>query len=685
MRNVVVAVGLAALAAVRAGSSAELPGLKAEDAFELELAADPQISPDGRWVVYVRQFADVRTDRRYSNLWLVGFDGSGHRPLTTGLFSDRAPRWSPDGGRVAFVSDREGGAQIHLLWLDGGAAARLTNLQSAPAGLAWSPDGRWIAFTAVVRGEGPKIATLPKPPEGATWAEPARVVDRLVYRFNAAGYLPEGYSHLFVVPATGGTARQISSGDFHHGPAGRGGGQPQWTPDGRHLLIAANRRPDWDLESLDTEIYEFALADGSVRALTDRRGPDEFPAVSPDGRRIAYVGFDDRYQGYQVQRLYVLDRQGGAPRLLSADLDRDVENPRFTPDGQGILFVYDDQGRSRLGLFSLDGTRRDVASDLGSGTGASTSGAAYSLAANGHLAFTHKRWDVPGDVAATTLAGGTARALTALNEDLFAQRRLAEPEEIWLESSLDRRRIHAWLLRPPGAAPEAKAPLILEIHGGPFAAYGPLFDLEKQVWAGLGYAVLYSNPRGSTSYGEEFGNLIHHAYPGDDFYDLDSAVDAALARGGLDPENLFVTGGSGGGVLTCWMIGRSDRFRAAAPAYPVINWTSWVLTADIAAFGAKYWFPGLPWEQPEHYAQRSLLSVVGNVKTPTMVITGEDDWRTPISESEQYYTALKLRGVEAVLVRVPGEPHGIRSRPSHHVSKMLHIAGWFDRHRQDAP
>ena len=358
------------------------------------------------------------------------------------------------------------------------------------------------------------------------------------------------------------------------------------------------------------------MADGEIRALTDRRGPDDLPAVSPDGRWVAYVGFDDRFQGYQVQRLYVVDRQGGAPRLLSGGLDRDVGDPRWTSDGKGILFIYDDQGIARLGLYSIaagglagEALPKVVTEGLGSGTSSYSGGAAFSLSANGRLALVKKGWDTPGDVVAMSLAGGEPRTLTALNDDLLSQRRLSQPEEIWYQSSHDGRRVEGWLMKPVGFEPGKKYPLILEIHGGPFAAYGPYFDLEKQVWAAKGYVVLYTNPRGSTSYGEEFGNLIHHAYPGDDFYDLISGVDAAIGRGFVDPESLFVTGGSGGGVLTCWVIGRSDRFRAAASAYPVINWVSWVLTADIPSFGVKYWFPGPPWEHAEHYAEA--LAAVG--------------------------------------------------------------------------
>ncbi|MGH9798651.1 MAG: S9 family peptidase, partial [Candidatus Polarisedimenticolia bacterium] len=359
-----------------------------------------------------------------------------------------------------------------------------------------------------------------------------------------------------------------------------------------------------------------------------------------------------------------------------------VETPRWAPDGRGVYFVADDKGNTGLYHVTLEGRIRQVARDAGSRVSAYAGGALFTVARNGAWAITRSRPDLPGDIMVGTT--GAPRTITAVNEDLLAQRRLGAVEEIWYESALDRRRIHGWIVKPPDFDPAKRYPLILEIHGGPFANYGDRFDLEKQLMAASGYVVLYPNPRGSTSYGEEFGNLIHHDYPGDDFHDLNSGVDAVLARGYVDATNLFVTGGSGGGVLTCWMIGRTDRFRAAAPLYPVIDWTSFNLTTDISAFVTKYWFPGFPWDHAEHYDKRSLLSVIRNVKTPTMILTGEEDWRTPISESEQYYQALKLLGVEAVLVRMPGEPHGTRARPSHHVSKVQHILGWFDAHRTGA-
>jgi acylaminoacyl-peptidase len=268
-----------------------------------------------------------------------------------------------------------------------------------------------------------------------------------------------------------------------------------------------------------------------------------------------------------------------------------------------------------------------------------------------------------------------------VNQDLLAQRTLGQVEEIWYQSSHDGLDIQGWIVKPPGFDPSRRYPLILEIHGGPFADYGDRFSIEKQIMASAGYVVLYTNPRGSTSYGEEFGNLIHHAYPGDDFFDLDSGVDAVIEQGYIDTNQLFVTGGSGGGVLSTWTIGRTDRYRAAVVFYPVINWYSFALTSDIPVLVTKYWFPVPPWEDPEGYMERSTLSLVGNVTTPTLLMTGEADFRTPMSETEQYYQALKLRGVETVLLKAPGESHGIWGRPSHFMQKMSYLVGWFEEHR----
>ncbi len=648
------------------------------DVFELEWASDPQISPDGSRVVYVRNFMDMMSDRRRSNLWTIDTGGEDHRPLTTGLANDSSPRFSPDGKRLLYVSSADGSPQLFVRWMDTGQTARLTQLRSSPSGLAWSPDGKQIAFSMLARQQTEKFVKLPKKPEGAEWADEAVAIDKLIYRQDGAGYVEDGFRHIFVLSADGGTPRQVTSGDFHHG------GAPSWTPDGKALVFSANRHPSWEYDPRNSELYELTLADGKIRALTDRQGPDTAPDVSPDGRHVAYLGLDDRYQGYQILRLYVIERQGGQPRLLTGNLDRALQSPRWAADGKGIYFSYTDRGNSKIGYVSTGGKIEELAGDLGGTTlGRPYSSGSYSVAPGGRFAYTHTRPDYPADVAVGKRGEDGIRRLTRLNEDLFGHKELAAVEEIWYPSSHDDRQIQAWIAKPPGFDPKFKYPLILEIHGGPFANYGDRFAAEVQLYAAAGYVVLYVNPRGSSGYGEEFGNLIHHAYPGYDYDDLMSGIDAVLAKGYVDKDNLFVTGGSGGGVLTAWIVGKTDRFRAAVSAKPVINWYSFALTADMYNIFYKYWFPGLPWEHPEAYLERSPLSLVGNVTTPTMLLTGEADYRTPMSESEQYYQALKLRRVDTMLVRIPGASHGIARRPSNLMSKVAHILKWFDQYRTD--
>ena len=652
------------------------------DVFELEYVSDPRVSPDGDRVVYVRQFADVMTDMNYSNLWLVRADGSGHRPLTTGKFTDNSPRWSPDGSRIAYMSNRDGMPQIYMHWVESGQTAAITNLTDPATSLSWSPDGSRLAFYKLVPEAPLTVGELPAPPAGAEWAAPAKYTDKLVFRFDGIGDMPSGYWHLFTVPAEGGTPRQLTSGEksYTAGFFAAPGGGPAWTPSSDAILLSANLRDDWELDWQDSEVYEVSVDDGSVRTLTDRRGPDASPTPSPDGSRIAYLGYDDRYQGYQLTRLYVMDRDGSGSRVVSTSLDRSVYQITWAPGGEGIYGLYDDEGNTKLALFQLDGSHRVLAENGGSGFMAYGGfGVSYTVSADGTFAYTISLPDRPGDVAVGA-AGSAPTLVTGVNDDLFAGKTLGAVEEIWWESSKDGRPVQGWIMKPPDFDPDRKYPLVLEIHGGPFANYGDRFDVEKQLLASNGFVVLYANPRGSTSYGEDFGNLIHHAYPGDDFHDLDSGVDAVIDQGYIDEDNLFVTGGSGGGVLTAWMIGNTDRFKAAVSFYPVINWYSFSLTADMSPMAVKYWFPGLPWDNVEHYEERSLLSVVKNVKTPTLIMTGEEDWRTPMSESEQYYKALKLLGVDAVLVRVPGEAHGIWGRPSHGMAKVTTVKGWFDKY-----
>ena len=644
------------------------------DVFGLEWAADPQISPDGSQVVYVRSSNDILRDRARTDLWILDSDGEEHRPLTS---SGRAgsPRWSPGGGRLAYVEGGEDGAQLWVRWMDTGQTARLTGLTESPGALSWSPDGHWLAFSMLVpEKKDPYVAEMPGKPQGAEWAPPLKVIDEMNYRADGAGYLEEGYAHIFVVPSHGGVPRQLTAGSWNHG------GPLAWMPDSRNIVFSANRHPDAENEPLNTEVYTVTVADGSVTQLTDRLGPDGSPAVSPDGRSIAYLGFDDRYQGYQVTRLYVMDADGGNARVLTDGWDRNMGSPVWAADGRSIFVSFEDEGEIKIASVTLTkGTETLVDGGVsGLSLGRPYTSGSFSVARNGSIAYTDGDAYRPADVGLAR-PGREAARLTHLNLDLLEGKKLGQVKEIWFNSSFDGRRIQGWVMTPPDFDPGKRYPLILEIHGGPFAAYGPHFSAEDQLYAAAGYVVLYINPRGSTSYGEEFGNLIHHAYPGNDYHDLMSGVDAVIEEGYVDPDRLYVTGGSGGGVLSSWIVGHTDRFRAAAVQKPVINWYSFVLYADGPAFFYKYWFPGPPWEHERHYMERSPLSHVGNVTTPTMLITGEQDWRTPISESEQYYAALQIRGVPSVLVRVPEASHGIAARPSHLLGKVAHILGWFGK------
>jgi acylaminoacyl-peptidase len=661
------------------GDTAASRMLQPIDVFQLEWASDPQIARDGQRLVYVRNFMDIMADRRRSNLWAVDSSGERHRPLTTGNENDSSPRWSPDGGRLLYVSNEEGSTQLWVRWMDTGQTAKLTSLTSSPRGISWSPDGRWIAFSMLVRDSEEPAISLPGKPEGAEWAEPPKVIDRLTYRADGRGYLERGYMQLFVLPADGGTPRQITSGAFNHN------GAPSWTADGGALIFSANRHAEWEFEPSNTEVYRVDLRNGSIRALTERYGPNTGPVVSPDGKRIAYLGYDDRHQGYQITRLYVMDIDGKNARTLSTDLDRSVQSPRWAADSKVVFVSFSDGGNTKIARVSMDGAVKVIAADVGgTSIGRPYSSGSFSVADNDRVAYTYTRPNRPSDIAVVDGRGkddteGPA-TVTDLNSDLLDHKRLAEVEEVWFESSHDQRPVQGWIAKPPGFDPAKKYPLVLEIHGGPFANYGDRFSSEVQLFAAAGYVVLYANPRGSTSYGEEFGNLIHHNYPGEDYDDLMSGVEKVLELGYVDDDRLFVTGGSGGGVLTAWIVGKTDRFRAAVVAKPVINWYSFVLTADIYNFFYKYWFPGFPWDHPEHYLARSPLSLVGNVTTPTMLLTGEVDYRTPISESEQYYQALKLRKIPTALVRIPGASHGIAARPSHLMAKVLYILDWFERY-----
>jgi dipeptidyl aminopeptidase/acylaminoacyl peptidase len=653
------------------------PAFKAADVFDLQWVADPQIAPDGRSIAYTRMSMDIKTDRPRGVVWLMGADGKHARPLSSADSSAR-PTWSPDGTRLAYLGMAgDGSKQLFMYWVESGVTAAISRFTESPSGLAWSPDSRWLAFTMPTPAERkPLKVDLPEAPKGAKWAEPPKLIDRMVFRIDGEGYLPNTFNQLYLVSADGGAPRQLTHGDFD------ADGTPAFAADGKSVLISSNRRSDADFEPIDTEIYRVDLEDDSLHPLTDRRGPDRGPVVSPDGKHIAYLGFDDKRLGYQAIQLYVIDADGQHARSLTATLDRDAASPRWSKDGRQVFFQYEDHGAGKLASVDLQGRMKILAADVGGGDVTRPyTGGSFSVAGNGRFVYTQASSSAPA-----ALATGTSNrdlvTLESLSAPTLRERSLGVVEPLSFRSSADGRDIQGWVIKPPAFDAAKKYPLLLEIHGGPFASYGPSFAAELQLYAAAGYVVLYLNPRGSTGYGEQFADLIHHDYPGKDYDDLMSGVDEVLNRGYVDRERLFVTGGSGGGILTAWIVGHTNRFRAAVVVKPVINWTSFVLTADMTSYFYRYWFDGFPWDNVESYWKRSPLAYVGNVTTPTMLMTGEVDYRTPSTEAEQFYEALKLRKIDTALVRVPNASHDISARPSLLIAKVAYVLAWLRAHDQ---
>ncbi|MCJ8191796.1 alpha/beta hydrolase family protein [Sphingomicrobium aestuariivivum] len=647
------------------------PRFTGADLFKLTIGTSPQISPDGSRIAYVRRANDIMSDGVKSHIWMI--DTANGREVA--LAGGSSPRWSPDGERLAYVaSDGDGPPTLMVHWLGTGLSSALTRMAEPPQSMAWSPDGSRIAFTAHVPGEG---VTLGKPlskPEGAEWAEPARITDRVMYRFDGAGYLKTGYTQLFVIDADGGAPRQMTFGDKHHG------GALEWMPDGRTILISGNREDDWELDPLDSEIYAVGLDYGTITALTDRDGPDGSPQVSPDGRHIAYLGHDDDKRAYQPSGLWLMGADGSGKRRLLATEDRDFTSLEWTRDG--MVVGYQEDGGYRLAEVDPrgDGRLKPLGMTLADAYYSRPyAGGQWSVSDKGRIAFTTGSTMRPSDIA--LYDGDRVRRLTALNDMFLAGKTLGETKELTVRAA-DGTPIPTWIVLPPGTPPGTPVPTILEIHGGPYAAYGPWFSSDYQQYAAAGYATVFANPGGSTGYGDAFAQRIEGNYPISNHDELMAAVDAAVAAGYADPDNLFVTGGSGGGILTAWMVGKTDRFAAAASYKPVINWTSMALMSDAIAFFGPYWMKGQPWERPMDYWNRSPLVNMENVTTPTLMIVSDEDYRTPRSEAEQFYGALKLRGVDTALMVTPGASHSdLTMSPSQQAAKTAAVIAWFEKYR----
>ena len=643
------------------------------DVFDLEYVSNPKISPKGDMILYQRNFKDIMTDKSLSNIWLVNFDGSNNRPITTGNNNDFSPNWSNSGKMFTYKSNRSGKTQIYLYNLNNNSTQKLTNVHSSIGNVQWSDNDKYILFTSFVKDTKNNLIKMPEKPDGAKWNKPPIEIEDMVFRYDGSGFRKKGANQIFILPVEGGTPRQLTNNK-------KSSGSVSWL-DNKRILFSANLHENSDFEPNNSEIFVLDIRSEKITQLTKRFGPDYSPKVSPDKTKIAYLGYDDKFLGYQQTSLYIMDIDGNNVKKVSGDFDRNIGNINWKGDGKGLFFKYDDKGMTKMALISLSGKVKDIVDELGGlSTGRPYSGGTYSVSRGGRYAFTYGNVYNLSDLA--TGYNGSKNRITQLNKDLFEYKKLGKVEEVWYNSSYDGRKIQGWLVTPPDFDPSKKYPLILEIHGGPFSNYGFRFSAEVQLFASKGYAVLYTNPRGSTSYGKEFANLIHHNYPSEDYDDLMSGIDHILKREYIDENNLFVTGGSGGGVLTSWIVGKTNRFNAAVVAKPVINWYSFVLYADNISYFYRYWFTGLPWDNVEEYMKRSPISYVGNVKTPTMLLTGEDDYRTPMAESEQFYSGLKLNKVESMLVRIPGASHGIASRPSNLIAKVNAIIAWFEKYKK---
>ena len=644
------------------------------DVFSLEWAVNPQISPDASQIIYKRSGFDIMNDTSKGNLWILNADGTSHRKLTSREVNESKATWSPDGNRIAFVSNTKEGSEIYMYWVLTGQIAKLSQLEMSPGNITWSPDGKLIAFTMFKSEKLPVVIKMPQKPKGANWAKPARITNRLKHEADGRGYLKPGFTHIYTIPSQGGTPEQITSGNYNHT------GTLSFSPDSKSIYFSANRVEDWEYDFRNSEVYNVNIHTKIIKVLTSQKGPDFSPKVSPNGKKIAFLGFKDNVQTHQNRVLYLMNSNGKNRTTISGNFDNSISNIVWDSSGNGLYCTYDEKGNSKVAYISLSGKVTKLADNLGGTTiGRPYASGSFSVAKNGTIVYTHTRPEYPSELAVIK-DKKSPKLITNLNEDLLSRRVLGKTEEVWYTSSFDGRKIQGWLVKPPFYDSRKKYPLLLENHGGPILNYGDRFTSEIQLYAADGYVVFYPNPRGSTSYGEEFANLLYNNYPGQDYNDVMDGVDYLVKKGVVDNNKLFVTGGSAGGIMTAWMIGKNKRFRAAVVVKPVMNWISKTLVADNYFGYANSRYPGQPWENFETYWKFSPLSLVGNISTPTMVMVGMNDLRTPPSEAKQLYHALKLRKIETVLVEIPGASHGIANKPSNLISKVAHVLAWLNKY-----
>ncbi len=650
---------------------------QAEDIFALEYASNIKVSPNGEKLVYIRNSNDIMKDSKNRSLWMVDVDSKTQIPLFADENQYYSPKWSPDGEKIAFLSNSSGSTQVHVHYIKENRTALVSRIQGNISNLTWSPDGQWFAYHHKVKAKRTSLAKMPKKPKGAKWSKPAIVIDQAYYQADGRGLVTPGYEQIFVIPAEGGTPRQVTSGEFHHR------GKLEWTNNGKNIVFSANRSKDWEYERLESDLYSVNVSNGELTQLTQAPGREYNPEFSDNGKTLAFLSTSNALNPYRNAKLNMMNWSSKDSKEIASDFDRSIMNPKWISSSK-LAFAYDDFGKRKIATITTKGKISDLTDTVtGTTLGRPYISGEFDANSSGTIAFSHGSPYRPSDVALVSIKGKVTQ-VTQLNEDLLAHKSLGEVHEINYKSSFDEEQIQGWYITPPNFDPKKKYPLIIEIHGGPHLAYGPHFSAELQRFAQEGYVVFYDNHRGSSSYGERFAMLLKYKYSSkEDFADHDSGVNAMIDKGFIDENNLFIAGGSAGGIATAYAIGLTDRFNAALVAKPVINWLSKVLTADSGLGQIPTQFPGMPWEHVEHYWQRSPMSLVGNVTTPTMLITGEEDLRTPMAETEQFYQALKLRKIDTVLVKVPDSFHGIASRPSRMITKIEHTLAWFEKYKKE--
>ena len=695
-----------ALAVVLVAATLSSPGAQERrlitetDLLKFVWIADPQVSPDGGTVAFVRVTANEQKDDYDTSVWVVPTDGrEPARPLTSGT-RDTSPRWAPDGRRVVFVRsvERDGRPQppqLHLLSLDGGEARPLTDLARGASAPVWSPDGRRIAFASTTHSDdaSPATTTTATPPKKSD----VRVITSATYRSNGGGWNdPERPSHLWAIDVPTGSEIpkpvQLTAGAYSE--SGH-----VWSTDGARIFFVSTRVDDPYYFAQDSDVYAVPAAGGEITKVISIDGGIGGLSVSPDGRSLAFIGSlsGSPERSYSQTDLFVADLQAATARNLTADYDFDIgggiggdqsaprgggsRSPVWSSDSRSVVVVTGEQGNANLVRVAVDGGKPV---HVLKGSHAVQS---FSASTTGTVAAVVSTPTTIGDLVSVRAAAANAgadssepRRITQLNDDLFKQLRLSEPEEVWW-TSFDGKRIQGWILHPPDFDKSKKYPFILEIHGGPHSAYGNTFTHEFHWMAAKGYVVLFPNPRGSSNYGQDFGNVIQYRYPGDDYKDLMAGVDLVVKRGYIDEKRLGVTGGSGGGLLTNWTITQTPRFAAAVSQRSIADWSGFWYTADFTLF-TPTWFRKAPWEDPADFTARSPITHVAKVKTPLMLVDGDDDLRTPPSDGgEMMFRALKYLKVPTVMVRFPGETHELSrsGKPRHRIERLQHIVGWFDK------